>query len=212
MAIIAKSSGNTERTLAPMGNHLARCVKMVHIGTAEENIQGKIKKLNKVKLSFELPDETHVFKEERGAEPFMVSKDYTLSMSDKANLRKDLESWRGEPFTSKQADEFDITVLLGIPCMVNVMHKTAKSSGNNYVVVSSITPLPKRVECPEQVIPSFEFNYDDKFENFDELDEWTQNKIKETDEYKEKTATGEAEDIQVVAEEVIAADFSDLPF
>jgi len=212
MAIIAKSSGNTERTLAPMGNHLARCVKMIHIGTAEENIQGKIKKLNKVKLSFELPDETHVFKEERGAEPFMVSKDYTLSMSDKANLRKDLESWRGEPFTSKQADEFDITVLLGIPCMVNVMHKTAKSSGNNYVVVSSITPLPKRVECPEQVIPSFEFNYDDKFKNFDELDEWTQNKIKETDEYKEKTATGEAEDIEVVAEEVIAADFSDLAF
>ena len=212
MAIIAKSSGNTERTLAPMGNHLARCVKMIHIGTAEENIQGKIKKLNKVKLSFELPDETHVFKEERGAEPFMVSKDYTLSMSDKANLRKDLESWRGEPFTSKQADEFDITVLLGIPCMVNVMHKTAKSSGNNYVVVSSITPLPKRVECPEQVIPSFEFNYDDKFENFDELDEWTQNKIKETDEYKEKTETGEAEDIDVVAEDVTAGDINGLDF
>tara|TARA_R110002020_G_scaffold328548_2_gene544470 strand:- start:495 stop:1109 length:615 start_codon:yes stop_codon:yes gene_type:complete len=189
MAIIAKSKGNTERTLAPIGNHLARCVKMIHIGTAEETIQGTVKKLNKVKLSWELPDETHVFKEENGAEPFMVSKEYTLSMSDRANLRKDLESWRGKGFTEKQAEEFDITVLLGIPCMINVIHKTAKSSGNNYVVVSGITPLPKRVECPEQVIQSFEFNYDDKFENFEQLDEWTQNKIKETDEYKEKTET-----------------------
>lgn len=185
MAIIAKSKG-TERTLAPIGNHVARCVRMIHIGTSEEVIQGKTKKLNKVKLSWELPDEKHVFKEENGAEPFMVSKEYTLSMSEKANLRKDLESWRGKAFTDKEVDIFDITVLLGVPCMLNVIHKTAKSSGNNYVVVSGVSPLPKRTECPEQIIESFEFNYDDKFSNLELLDEWTQNKIKETDEYKEK--------------------------
>jgi len=207
MAIIAKSKGNTERTLAPIGNHLARCVRMIHIGTAEETIQGTVKKLNKVKLSWELPDETHVFKEENGAEPFTVSKEYTLSMSDRANLRKDLESWRGKGFTEKQAEEFDITVLLGIPCMINVIHKTAKSSGNNYVVVSGITPLPKRVECPEQVIPSFEFNYDDKFSNFEQLDEWTQNKIKETDEYKEKTEGS----VEAVSDEVVES-LEDLAF
>lgn len=187
MAIIAKSTGSTERTLAPIGNHIARCVRMIHIGTKEETIQGKVKKLNKVKLSWELPDETHVFKEENGAEPFMVSKEYTLSMSDKSNLRKDLESWRGKAFTEKQAAEFDITVLLGIPCMLNVIHKTSKA-GNNYVLVSGVSPLPKRVECPDQIIPSFEFNYDEKFSNLEQLDEWTKNKIKETDEYKEKVS------------------------
>ena len=104
MPIIAKSTGATQRTLAPTGNHLARCVKMVHIGTAEETIQGKVKKLNKVKLYWELPDETHVFKEENGAEPFMVSKEYTLSQClIVQTLRKDLESWRSKPFTEKQA-------------------------------------------------------------------------------------------------------------
>ena len=77
--------------------------------------------------------------------------------------------------------------------MINVIHRTAKSSGNEYVVVSGITPLPKRVECPEQIIPSFEFNFDEKFSNFDELDEWTQNKIKETDEYKAKVNSNEIE-------------------
>ena len=208
MPIIAKSTGATQRTLAPTGNHLARCVKMVHIGTAEETIQGKVKKLNKVKLYWELPDETHVFKEEYGAEPFMVSKEYTLSMSDRANLRKDLESWRGKGFTEKQASNFDITVLLGIPCMINVIHRTAKSSGNEYVVVSGITPLPKRVECPEQIIPSFEFNFDEKFSNFDELDEWTQGKIKETDEYKAKVNSNETETV----EDAPADEFDDMPF
>ena len=210
MSIIAKSSGNTERTLAPIGNHLARCVKMVHIGTAEETIQGTVKKLNKVKLSFELPDETHVFKEEKGAEPFLVSKDYTLSMSEKANLRKDLESWRGKAFTPKQAEEFDITVLLGIPCMVNVIHKTAKSSGNDYVVISGITPLPKRVECPAQVIPSFEFNFTDAFENFELLDQWTQDKVRESDEYLEVTGTGIIEESNSVTE--AEEDLSELAF
>tara|TARA_R110001599_G_scaffold156298_3_gene342175 strand:+ start:478 stop:1104 length:627 start_codon:yes stop_codon:yes gene_type:complete len=208
MPIIAKSTGATQRTLAPTGNHLARCVKMVHIGTAEETIQGKVKKLNKVKLYWELPDETHVFKEENGAEPFMVSKEYTLSMSDRANLRKDLESWRSKPFKEKQAEEFDITVLLGIPCMINVIHKTAKSSGNEYVVVSGITPLPKRVECPEQIIPSFEFNFDEKFSNFEELDEWTQGKIKETDEYKAKVNSNETETV----EDAPSDEFDDMPF
>jgi len=208
MPIIAKSTGATQRTLAPTGNHLARCVKMVHIGTAEETIQGKVKKLNKVKLYWELPDETHVFKEENGAEPFMVSKEYTLSMSDRANLRKDLESWRGKGFTEKQASNFDITVLLGIPCMINVIHRTAKSSGNEYVVVSGITPLPKRVECPEQIIPSFEFNFDEKFSNFDELDEWTQGKIKETDEYKAKVNSNETETVEDAPDD----EFDDMPF
>ena len=208
MPIIAKSTGATQRTLAPTGNHLARCVKMVHIGTSEETIQGNVKKLNKVKLYWELPDETHVFKEENGAEPFMVSKEYTLSMSDRANLRKDLESWRGKGFTEKQAANFDITVLLGIPCMINVIHKTSKASGNNYVVVSGITPLPKRVECPEQIIPSFEFNFDEKFINFEELDEWTQNKIKETDEYKAKVNSNETETVEDTPDD----EFDDMPF
>lgn len=211
MPIIAKSTGATQRTLAPTGNHIARCVKMIHIGTAEETIQGKVKKLNKVKLYWELPDETHVFNEEKGAEPFMVSKEYTLFMSDRANLRKDLESWRGQGFTEQEAANFDITVLLGIPCMINVIHKTSKTSGNKYVVVSGITPLPKRVECPAQVIPSFEFNFDEKFENFDLLDEWTQGKIKETDEYKAKVNPNE---IEVKDAETIepSGDLSDLAF
>lgn len=192
MAIIAQNKGGGERTLAPVGNHIARCVQMIHIGTSEEEIMGKKKTLNKVRLTWELPDETHVFSEDKGEEPFVVSKEYTLSMNEKSNLRKDLESWRGKGFTDKQAAEFDITVLIGIPCMLNVIHKTSKS-GNEYVNVSGVSPLPKRVECPEQITPSLEFNFDEGFKHFETLPEWIQDKIKVTDEYKAKTAGNEIE-------------------
>jgi hypothetical protein len=192
MAIIAKNKGGGERTLAPVGNHIARCVQMVHIGTSEEEIMGKKKILNKVRLTWELPDELHVFDEEKGEQPFLVSKEYTLSMNEKSNLRKDLESWRGKGFTEKQAEEFDITVLIGIPCMLNVIHKKSKT-GNEYVNVSGVSPLPKRVECPEQISESFEFNFDEKFSNFENLPEWIQDKIKNSDEYKEKVKGNDIE-------------------
>ena len=192
MAIIAKNKGGGEKTLAPVGNHIARCVQMIHIGTSEDEYNGKKYNKNTVRLSWELPDETHVFTEEKGEEPFLVSKEYTLSMSEKSNLRKDLESWRGKGFTDKQAEEFDITVLIGIPCMLNVIYKTSKT-GNEYVHVSGISPLPKRVECPEQITPALEFNFEDGFDNFEELPEWIQDKIKLSDEYKEKTAGNSVE-------------------
>ena len=94
----------------------------------------------------------------------VISKDYTLSMHEKSNLRKDLESWRGKGFTQTEAEMFDITKLLGLPCMLNIIHKTSKSSGNTYAAISGITKIPKEMNCPEQINPTFEFNFDNKYD------------------------------------------------
>lgn len=184
MAIIAENKGG-EITLAPQGNHIARCYSMVHLGTIETEYMGEVKMVNKVRLTFELPNEKHIFKEEKGAEPFVVTKEYTLSMAEKATLKKDLESWRGKAFTEQEAEEFDVTKLLGVPAMVNVIHKVSKK-GNSYVLVSGITPLPKGFDAPDQINSTFEFNYDDKFENLETLPEWLREKIQSSNEYKKK--------------------------
>ncbi len=186
MAITAtKNSSGGDYTPIPSGNHVARCVSMIHIGTIVENVMGTEKKLNKVRLSFETPLETKVFKEENGEQPYSIGKDYTLSMHEKSTLRKDLESWRGARFTDEQSEAFDITVLLGKPCMVNVVHKTSKSSGKTYAEIAGITPIPKGMTCPDQVNPSFEFTYD-PFDQakFDTLPDWLTDKCKTSDEYK----------------------------
>jgi len=148
--INATNSGNANREIIPAGNYIARCYSMIHVGTVEEDIMGVMKTHNKVNITWELPTELKVFNEAKGEQPLVISKEYNLYMNDKANLRKDLESWRGKAFTDEQAEKFDITNLLGVPCMLNIIHKTSKK-GKDYAVISSITPIPRGLACPPQI-------------------------------------------------------------
>lgn len=185
MAINATSSGNTPRELIPAGNYIARCYKMIEVGTVEEVIKGDKKIMHKVRIGWELPTELRVFSEEKGEQPLVIDKEYTLSMADKANLRKDLKSWRGKDFTDEQAKSFDITVLIGVPCMINIIHKPSKKDpSRSYEEIAGITPMPKGVPCPEQVNRNFILSYD----NFDEelfnmLPDFIKNKMMTSVEY-----------------------------
>ena len=166
MPIIAKNAGK-KRELAPQGNHVAICYKMVELGTITDTFKGEDVTRHRVLLYWELSNELATFD---GVEkPISVSKEFSLSMNEKSTLRKMLESWRGKAFTEKEANAFDITKLMGVPCMVNVIHVTSQS-GNQYENVSSITPLPKGMEIPTQFNDSFEFSIDGydqvKFDTF----------------------------------------------
>jgi hypothetical protein len=66
----------------------------------------------KIRLTFELPTELKVFDEEKGEQPTVLGKKYTLSLSEKAFLRKDLESRRGKQFTEEEMKGFDIAKLV----------------------------------------------------------------------------------------------------
>ena len=108
MAIIATSNGGTSYEPIPSGSYPARCYSMIHLGTIEENILGTVKKLNKVRITWELPTELKVFKEENGEQPHVISKEFTLSLHEKATLRNFLKNWRGKDFTEDEAKAFDI--------------------------------------------------------------------------------------------------------
>ena len=187
MAIIATTTESKNKVLAPIGNHVARCVQMIHLGTTEQEFQKETKKLNKVRLVWELVDESYSFEKdgEQKEVNFLIGKDYTLSMHEKSSLRKDLQSWRGKPFTEEEAKAFDITKLLNIPCMLNIIHKEI-ASGGAYANISGISTMPKKMVADNATTEIVEFNFDDKFYVLDTLPEWLQNKIKESDEYKEK--------------------------
>jgi hypothetical protein len=187
MAIIAENNGGNYEIMEA-GNYLARCYQMIQIGTVEEEFQGKKKQTPKVMLSFEFPTEQKVFKEENGMQPYSLSKEFSLYMNDKANLRKFLESWRGKAFTEEQSAKFDITVLIGIPCMVNVIHKE-NSKGNIRANIGSISPLMKGLECPPQINPSLILSYDNfNHEAYSKLPEFLREKIASSKEYKQLTA------------------------
>lgn len=185
MAIIATSNGSTNFEPIATGNYPARCYSMVHIGTVEETILGVTKKLNKVRITWELPSELKVFKEENGEQPCVISKEFTLSLHEKATLRSFLKNWRGKDFTDEEAKAFDIEKLVGAPCMLNITHKTKKDGSGVYAEIGSVSAMPKGFVCPEQINQSFVFTYDDfSEEKFNTLPEFMRNKMVNSDEYK----------------------------
>jgi hypothetical protein len=153
MSLTAKDSGGGSFTPVAPGMHLARCYRIVDLGTQESNFQGKISYLQKVMLQFEVHGE-----DEKGkplvtakGEPMSISKNFTLSLAEKATLRKDLVTWRGQEFTPEQLRGFELKNVLGHWCMITA----AKSLGNNgkeYTNIVSINPVPtaiKKAGLPE---------------------------------------------------------------
>jgi hypothetical protein len=179
---IIVTSSNQKKEIVPAGTHFARCYSMIHIGVVEWEFQGEKKFNNKVRLTWELPYEMRDFGGEQ--KPLVISKEYTLSMHEKSNLRKDLEMWRGKVFTNKELGSFDVTDLLGKTCNLSVIHKVAKN-GNEFAQVGGVSAIQKGVEVLEQFNPTFIFNYGDHFD-LDWLDsqpEWIQEQIKSSEDY-----------------------------
>jgi hypothetical protein len=177
MAIIAENKGGSNIAPINAGNYSARCYSMVHIGTIDETIQNKpIQWINKVYLTFELPTEKAVFDETRGAEPRVCGKEFTLSMNEKAKLRQFLQSWRGAAFTDEQAKSFDVTKLLNVPCLINLVHKTS-AKGNIYVEIATVAPPVSGLTIPELTNKQFEFNFANKLESFSDVPKFLREKI-----------------------------------
>lgn len=148
MSLVAKSSGGDGNfTPVPPGMHLARCYRIVDLGTQKSEYQGQIKYLQKVMLQFEVHGEDEKGKPLLTAkgDPLSISKNYTLSLAEKATLRKDLQTWRGVAFTPDQLRGFELKNVLGHWAMLSV----AKDIGNNgkeYTNIMSVNPVPQTIK------------------------------------------------------------------
>jgi hypothetical protein len=192
------------------GNYPARCYSMIHIGTCMDSYMGEPKEFNKVRITWELPTEMRVFKEEKDEQPVSISKEFTLSMNEKSNLRKFLAAWRGKDFTEEEAKCFDITKLLGKECMLSIIHKVGKSNGKIYAEISGCATVPKGMKVDKQINPSFEFSYDNfDQDKFDSLQDWIKDKMKQSKEYKAIANPQEA--LSESREEQLNPEGDDLP-
>lgn len=211
MAINATNSGGAPRELIPAGNYIARCYKMIQIGTVTEMVMGKPKVLHKIRIGWELPTETRVFNEEKGPQPLVIDNEYTLSMHEKSTLRSVLKSWRGKDFTEDEAKCFDVTKLLGVPCFLNIIHRPGKTDPTKmYQQIAGITPMPKGVQCPAQINPTFVLSYDDwSDEKYNQLPDFIKQKMASSVEYI-KMRNPEHEEVNEHAS--AQAEEDDLPF
>lgn len=184
MAINATNNGKA-RELIPAGNYIARCYQMIEIGTITETVMGKNVTHPKVRIGWELPLEMRVFNAEIGEQPMVISQEYTLSLNEKSSLRKMLASWRGKDFTEDEAKSFDITKLLGVACMLNIIHKPKKIDPTSfYQTISSISALPKGMSAPPQINKTFILSYDHFDDDlFSNLPDFIRNVMKTSEEY-----------------------------
>jgi len=160
MAIIAKSTGeSTQRELIPAGTYVARCYSVVHLGHVTQKYMGEEKVVDLVRFTWELPTELRCFNQDKGMQPCAISKEMTLSLNEKSNLRQLLNSWRGKALTEKEAESFDLARLIGQPCMINLIHQPSKTNPEKvYERIAAVMPMMKGMTCPPQHNPSMEFS------------------------------------------------------
>ncbi len=179
MANLATDSGGGDYKPVPAGNHIGVCSMVIGLGKQRiQSAQYGESVKQQIYVAWELPDETITWTDKDGNEksgPMRVGKTYTLSLHENANLRADLESWRGQPFTEAERQGFDINKLAGVPAMVNVTRK--ENNGKTYANVTAVTPIPKGIPRPELADASLIYDDDEFRHNFDMLPEWMQKKI-----------------------------------
>jgi len=198
----------------PAGTHLARCVSIVDLGTQENEFNGEKKVARKIRITWETPEETTVFKEENGEQPYLVSKMFTLSLHEKASLRKTIESWLGRKLTAKEEEEgYDIYTLLGKECIVNIVHNEV--GDKTYANVDSVSPLMRGMKAPAQITESVFFSLEEG--EYDELifegfGEWLQDIIAKSPEYEARLKDNAKTPLTNVSKEEDGLDLDEIDF
>lgn len=146
MGLVAKASGG-DFVPVPVGMHLARCYRVVDLGTQKSEYMGKEKLLPKVMLQFEVhgDDESGKPIVTAKGEPMTISKNFTNSLAEKATLRIDLVRWRGRDFTQAELNGFELKNVLGAWAMITVATSIGRD-GKEYTNISSINPVPSAIK------------------------------------------------------------------
>lgn len=173
-------------SIAPVsaGLHPAVCYAVIDLGTQPSQMYAPARK---VLIMWELPHLLFNFADDKGnavEKPRVISRDYTLSLGKKATLRKDLESWRGRPFTAEEASGFEVGALIGVNCQLNVVHKPS-ADGRVFANISGIVPLGRGMEKHKPSIPTvlWDIPKSGPFVFPKEMPEWVQVRIKGSEEY-----------------------------
>ena len=187
------TSNRLDVSMIPTGMHLCTFYGLADLGTQETNFGSKAQ----VNLAFEFPKEMRVFWEGDQAKPSCIFSTETFSMGNKANLRvRYIEQMIGKKLTDDEANNFDLSQLLGKNFVATIQH----SPDGKYANIISLTPLNDSnkqlfsLATPhaEQINPTYFFHVSHGYNsaNFSALPKFVRNKIIESTEGKAYAQTG----------------------
>lgn len=211
MSLIAKNSGEKMPPIEE-GTYQAVCTGIIDLGLQKSEKYEKT--YQKIMIMWSFPTETITTKDEEIAR--VISKEYTNSLGEKSNLTKDLQAWRGKNFTQEELEGFNLTNVLNIPCLMQIIHD--ERNGNTYPKISSIMALPKDMQKVDKQLENiiFDMDEDKTWNDWDKIPNWIKEKIKRAENYESsgleefvKEYEGKIEEDK---EEKLASDNEDLPF
>ena len=121
------------------GQYVGQCVDTIDLGEHVHSFAGDTSYLEqRCAIVFR----TGVRNEETG-DYIDVNKEFTVSMSEKANLRKFLEQWRGKPYTAEQVKAgVPLDKLTGNHALLSVAQKPNKAGTRVYSEITACVGIP----------------------------------------------------------------------
>lgn len=217
MEFIAKSEGNSNIPKLENGVYTALSSMLIDIGFQKSQLDSNIRR--KFIMVWDIVGEfIEVNKEQL---PRVMSKEYTLSLNEKSNLRKDLQAWRGKAFTEEELEGFNLLTVMNKPCQLQIINE--EKNGKTYNNISAIMAIPKGMTVePLKETTVFILNNSETWGNWKKIPKWIKEKIKKSEgfeksELKEYIDKYEKTEEQNNAEEVTTSDGvvtpeDDLPF
>ena len=141
------------------GTHRGICYCVCDLGTQEVSYPGKPPSIaRQLKIQWELPDVRANFEDDgnKVSKPKVIGNTYTFSLYEGANLSKHLTSWIGSV-----DKDFEFQSLLGLNCMLSVVHKTSKTSGNIYARVAGVMKMPTGMPMSEPENPTIYYSIEE---------------------------------------------------
>lgn len=174
MSMIAKSEGNSNIKRLEDGVYTAISSMLIDLGIQKSEKYGKSSR--KFIIVWNIENE---YIEVNGEQlPRVMSKEYTMSLGEKSNLRKDLQAWRGKQFTPEELEGFNLINILNKGCQLQILN--TENNGKTYTNIVSIMALPKGMTITELERTVVFDTYDEStWNNYIQIPKWMQERIKQ---------------------------------
>jgi hypothetical protein len=138
--MIAKSSDSKFKP-HPEGQYVGQCVELINLGMKVQDFPGTTPYLAQTcALVFRTGE-----KNDETGDYIDIAREFTVTMGEKANLRKFLEQWRGKPYTTEQIEEgVALHKLEGNHGLLTVAHRTS-GKGRAYANITACVGIPKQM-------------------------------------------------------------------
>ena len=214
MEFIAKSEGKTSIPKLENGVYTALSSMLIDLGGQKSILDSNVRR--KFMMVWNIVGEFIEVNNEQL--PRVMSKEYTLSLNEKSNLRKDLQAWRGQAFTEDELQGFDLLTVMNKPCQLQIINE--EKNGKTYNNISAIMAMPKGMKVePLEETTVFITNNPETWTNWEKIPKWIKEKVKKMEGYEDSDLKKYVDDIENTQESIttqktegVIAPDDDLPF